>query len=137
MVSAAHCHLPWSQSIWSQLLGVPVGVPLPPPPPPQPKAGNSRARRVQIRLSRLYRERLKTPEKALRHVESALASDASDPAALRELSLVHEELETPARGHRAVPEFGLVETGPDLLDGGIGWIQGFILLPPVGCAVLY
>ncbi len=54
--------------------------------------GNSTAQRVLIKLSRLYRERLETPEKALRHVESALASDATDPAALHELSLVHEAL---------------------------------------------
>jgi len=54
--------------------------------------GNSRARRVLIDLSRLYRERLGTPEKALRHVESALASEPAHPAVLRELSLVHEAL---------------------------------------------
>ncbi len=54
--------------------------------------GNSRAQRVLINVSRLYRERLGTPEKALRHIESALASDPSDPTALRELSLVHEAL---------------------------------------------
>ena len=41
--------------------------------------GNSRAQRVLIKLSRLYRERLKTPEKALRHVESALAAAPADP----------------------------------------------------------
>jgi len=54
--------------------------------------GHSLAQRVLINLSRLYRERLQAPEKALRHVESALASDPTDPAALRELSLVHEAL---------------------------------------------
>ena len=54
--------------------------------------GNSRAQRVLIGLSRLYRERLGTPDKAIRHVESALASDPSDPEALHELSLVHEAL---------------------------------------------
>jgi tetratricopeptide (TPR) repeat protein len=54
--------------------------------------GNSRAQRVLIGLSRLYRERLRTPDKALRHVESALASDPADSGALQELSLVHAAL---------------------------------------------
>ena len=35
---------------------------------------------------------MRTPDKALRHVESALASDPADPTALQELSLVHEAL---------------------------------------------
>lgn len=52
------------------------------------------ARRVLIGLSRVYRIRLRAPHKALRHIESALAADPDDPAALRELSLVHE-----ATGH--------------------------------------
>jgi len=55
---------------------------------------NSRVKRVMVSLSRLYRERLGTPEKALRHVEAALAVEAADPVALRELSLVQE-----ANGH--------------------------------------
>jgi len=51
---------------------------------------HTRVRRVLVGLSRLYRERLQTPEKALRHVEAALASDPADADALQELSLVHE-----------------------------------------------
>ncbi len=51
---------------------------------------NPRVKRILVNVSRLYRERLETPEKALRHVEAALAVDPSDPVALRELSLVHE-----------------------------------------------
>jgi tetratricopeptide (TPR) repeat protein len=51
---------------------------------------NTRVGRVMVRLSRLYRERLGTPEKAHRHVEAALAVDPTDPVALHELSLVHE-----------------------------------------------
>ena len=53
---------------------------------------NSRLRRVLLDLARLYRERLSMPDKALRHVESALASEPAHPAALQELSLVHEAL---------------------------------------------
>ncbi len=48
--------------------------------------------RIQLEVAQLYRERLGMPEKALRHVESLLASDPSHAFALRELSLVHEEL---------------------------------------------
>jgi tetratricopeptide (TPR) repeat protein len=55
---------------------------------------STRARRVLVKVSRLYRERLGTPDKALRHVEAALAGEPSDEVALRELSLVHE-----ATGH--------------------------------------
>ncbi len=54
--------------------------------------GNSRSRRVVLDLARLYRERLNMPEKALRHVEAALATEPDDPAALQELSLIHEAL---------------------------------------------
>jgi tetratricopeptide (TPR) repeat protein len=54
--------------------------------------GHQQARRVQINLSRIYRARLDAPDKARRHVESALDSNPHDPAALRELSLVHEAL---------------------------------------------
>lgn len=53
---------------------------------------NSRLKRVQLDLARLYRECLNMPEKGLRHVESALASEPADAAALQELSLVHEAL---------------------------------------------
>jgi tetratricopeptide (TPR) repeat protein len=53
---------------------------------------NERLRRVLLDLSRLYRGHLGMPEKALRHVESALATEPSDPTILRELSLVHEAL---------------------------------------------
>ena len=53
---------------------------------------NSLLRRVLLDLARLYRERLDMPDKALRHVESALATEPNDPAALQELSLVHEAL---------------------------------------------
>lgn len=53
---------------------------------------NSRLRRVLLDLSRLYRERLSMPERALRHVEAALACEPTHPAALQELSLVHEAL---------------------------------------------
>ena len=52
----------------------------------------SRLRRVQLGLARLYRERLSMPDRALRHVESALGTEPTDPKALRELSLVHEAL---------------------------------------------
>lgn len=55
---------------------------------------HSRMKRVLIGLSRIYRKRLETPEKALRHVEAALAAHPDDPEALRELSAVHE-----ATGH--------------------------------------
>ena len=48
--------------------------------------------RVLLELAQLYRERLDMPEKAFRHVESVLASDPSHVLALRELSLVHEQL---------------------------------------------
>lgn len=54
--------------------------------------GNSRLRRVLLDLARVYRERLNTPERALRHIESALAENPADPAALRELSLIYEAL---------------------------------------------
>jgi tetratricopeptide (TPR) repeat protein len=40
----------------------------------------------------LYRERLDMPERALRNVESALELEPAHPAALHELSLVHEAL---------------------------------------------
>lgn len=53
---------------------------------------NSRLQRVQLDLARLYRRRLRMPDKALRHVEAALASDSQYPSALRELSRVHEAL---------------------------------------------
>ncbi|MGB5286198.1 MAG: tetratricopeptide repeat protein, partial [Polyangiales bacterium] len=53
---------------------------------------NSLLRRVLLDLARLYRERLDMPDKALRHVESALATEPNDPAALQELSLIHEAL---------------------------------------------
>ncbi len=51
-----------------------------------------RAQHAVLRLSRLYRERLETPEKALRHVESALVEDPRNTQALQELSLIHESL---------------------------------------------
>jgi tetratricopeptide (TPR) repeat protein len=54
--------------------------------------GNSRSRRVVLDLACLYRERLNMPDKALRHVEAALATEPGDPAALQELSLIHEAL---------------------------------------------
>jgi tetratricopeptide (TPR) repeat protein len=53
---------------------------------------NSRVRRVLLDLARLYRERLNMPDRALRHVEAALAPEPAHPAALQELSLVHEAL---------------------------------------------
>ena len=53
---------------------------------------NNRLRRVLLDLARLYRERLNMPDRALRHVESALAAEPTHPAALQELSLVHEAL---------------------------------------------
>ena len=53
---------------------------------------NSRMRRVLLDLAHLYRDRLNMPDKALRHVESALAAEPAHPIALRELSLVHEAL---------------------------------------------
>jgi len=51
-----------------------------------------RIERVELELARLYRERLDLPEKALRHVESVLASNATHPKALQELSLAQERL---------------------------------------------
>jgi tetratricopeptide (TPR) repeat protein len=53
---------------------------------------NSRLQRVLLDLARVYRERLSMPDRALRHVESALASEPSHAPALQELSLVHEAL---------------------------------------------
>lgn len=53
---------------------------------------HERAQRAVIRLSRLYREKLKTPERALRHVEAALVADPSNALTLHELSLIHESL---------------------------------------------
>ncbi len=53
---------------------------------------NSRLRRVLLDLARLYRERLSMPDRALRHVESALTSEPAHPAGLQELSLVHQAL---------------------------------------------
>ena len=81
--------------------------------------GNSRAQRVLIKLSRLYRERLKTPDKALRHVESALAVDPDDPIALHELSLVHEALGQVSEALRVARH---------LLDAGDGPERGEALL---------
>ena len=71
-----------------------------------------RAQRTLIGLSRLYRERLRTPEKALRHVESALASSPDDADALRELSWVHEALGQTSEALRVARH--LLENG----DGG-------------------
>jgi tetratricopeptide (TPR) repeat protein len=53
---------------------------------------NSRLQRVLLDLAHLYREPLNMPDRALRHVESALAAEPAHPAALQELSLVHEAL---------------------------------------------
>jgi len=53
---------------------------------------NKRARRVLLGIARLYRERLNMPDRALRHVEAALASEPAHAGALQELSLVHEAL---------------------------------------------
>jgi tetratricopeptide (TPR) repeat protein len=52
----------------------------------------SRLKRIAIDLSRLYRARLGAPERALHHVETALAADSSDAEMLQELSFVHEAL---------------------------------------------
>ena len=51
-----------------------------------------RLERVQLDLAGLYRRRLDAPDKALRHVEAALASSPDEPGALRELSRVQEAL---------------------------------------------
>ena len=80
---------------------------------------NSRVRRVLLELARLYRERLDMPERALRHVESALATDPTDPAALQELSLVHEAL-------GQLPE--ALEVARHLLDASEGQEQGDALV---------
>lgn len=53
---------------------------------------SNRLKRVVIGLSRLYRELLNMPERALHHVEAALAADPTDPETLQELSFVHESL---------------------------------------------
>ena len=52
----------------------------------------SRFQRVVVTLSRLYRERLGMPERALHHIETALGADPADTEALQELSFVHESL---------------------------------------------
>lgn len=52
----------------------------------------SRLKRVAVNLSRLYRTRLGAPERALHHVEAALAADPTDAEMLQELSFVHEAL---------------------------------------------
>ncbi|MGB5351114.1 MAG: tetratricopeptide repeat protein [Polyangiales bacterium] len=54
--------------------------------------GSLRLRRTALDLACLYRERLNMPDKALRHVETALTTEPGDPEALRELSLIHEAL---------------------------------------------
>lgn len=51
-----------------------------------------RIKPTQLELAKLYREKLQMPEKALRHVETVLASDPGHAMALEELSLVHEQL---------------------------------------------
>ncbi|MEM7138931.1 MAG: tetratricopeptide repeat protein [Myxococcota bacterium] len=53
---------------------------------------SARLERTVLDLAKLYRERLQSPEKALRHVESVLASHPTHPEALEELSLAHERL---------------------------------------------
>ena len=53
---------------------------------------NKRVRRVLLGIARLYRERLNMPDRALRHVEAALASEPAHAGALQELSLIHEAL---------------------------------------------
>ena len=53
---------------------------------------NARLQRVQLELARLYREQLDMADKAMRHVESVLASDPLHVASLEELSRVHEAL---------------------------------------------
>lgn len=51
-----------------------------------------RVQRVLLDLARLYRERLNMSDRALRHVEAALVAEPDHPAALQELSQVHEAL---------------------------------------------
>jgi tetratricopeptide (TPR) repeat protein len=53
---------------------------------------NSRLQRILLSLAQIYREHLEMPEKALRHVEAALAAEPTHSAALHELSLAHEAL---------------------------------------------
>ncbi len=81
--------------------------------------GNGQLRRVLLDLARLYRERLNMPDKALRHVEFALAAEPENPAALQELSLIHEAL-----GH--LPEALAVTR--HLLDVSEGQVRGDALV---------
>ena len=80
---------------------------------------NSRLRRVLLDLARLYRERLNMPDRAMRHVESALAAEPTHPPALQELSLVHEAL-------GQLPE--ALQVARHLLDVSDGEARGDALL---------
>jgi tetratricopeptide (TPR) repeat protein len=77
---------------------------------------NSRLRRVLLDLARLYRERLDMPDRALRHVESALASEPTHPAALQELSLVHEALGQLPEALQVARHLLDVSDGPERAD---------------------
>ena len=81
--------------------------------------GNSRLRRVLLDLAQIYRERLNMPERANRHIEAALATEPADPAALRELSLIHEAL-------GQLPE--ALEAARRVLDGTEGQERGDALV---------
>ncbi len=53
---------------------------------------SERLRQVRLDLARLYHERLDAPEKALPHVNALLETQAKDPIALAELSIIHEKI---------------------------------------------
>ena len=80
---------------------------------------NSQPRQVLLDLARLYRDRLNTPDRALRYVESVVASEPAHPEVLQELSLVHEAL-------GQLPE--ALQVARHLLDLSAGQEQGVALV---------
>jgi tetratricopeptide (TPR) repeat protein len=77
---------------------------------------NSRVQRVLLDLARLYRERLNMPDRALRHVEAALVAEPVSPAALQELSEVHEALGQLPEALRVARHLLDVSDGPERGD---------------------
>ncbi len=53
---------------------------------------SDRMQRIELELASLYRTQLDLPDKALRHVESVLATEPTDAEALLELSLTREQM---------------------------------------------